>query len=278
MRIIKRIKGFQEYFYLQHSLRKGSKVITKEKYIGLEIPKDIEEIKRDFLKEVKLDLYSKLEFIKKNFQKEWRSVPESAKQKQLEEISIAFTYNTNAIEGSKITLEEAREIIHDKIAPNKSLRDVNETEAHSKTFLQMLRDKNKMSDEILLKWHKEIFSSTKEDIAGKYREYLVRVGSYLAPDWQEVEKMMRELVGFINKNLDKLNSVELSAKAHYRFEKIHPFGDGNGRVGRLLMNYILWHTGYPMIIIEYKKRKSYYKALTKDEEGFVSYFIKRYLS
>ena len=142
----------------------------------------------------------------------------------------------------------------------------------------MLRDKNKMSDEILLKWHKEIFSSTKEDIAGKYREYLVRVGSYLAPDWQEVEKMMRELVGFINKNLDKLNSVELSAKAHYRFEKIHPFGDGNGRVGRLLMNYILWHTGYPMIIIEYKKRKSYYKALTKDEEGFVSYFIKRYLS
>ena len=278
MRIIKRIKGFQEYFYLQHSLRKGSKVITKEKYIGLEIPKDIEEIKRDFLKEVKLDLYSKLEFIKKNFQKEWRSVPESAKQKQLEKISIAFTYNTNAIEGSKITLEEAREIIHDKIAPNKSLRDVNETEAHSKTFLQMLRDKNKMSDEILLKWHKEIFSSTKEDIAGKYREYLVRVGSYLAPDWQEVEKMMRELVGFINKNLDKLNSVELSAKAHYRFEKIHPFGDGNGRVGRLLMNYILWHTGYPMIIIEYKKRKSYYKALTKDEEGFVSYFIKRYLS
>ena len=72
--------------------------------------------------------------------------------------------------------------------------------------------------------------------------------------------------------------VELAGKAHFQFEKVHPFGDGNGRIGRLLMNHILWNAGYPMLIIEYKKRSSYYKALTKGEDGFVKYFIRRYLA
>ena len=70
-----------------------------------------------------------------------------------------------------------------------------------------------------------------------------------------------------------MNPVELAVRAHYRFEKIHMFGDGNGRVGRLLMNYILWHEGCPILIIEYAKRKSYYRALEKDEAGFVRYFF-----
>ncbi len=278
MRIIKRKKGKKEYFYIQHSTRKGDKVNTKERYLGAEIPKNVEKIKSDLLKEIKVDIYNKLEKIKDNFQEEWKSIPESVKQKQLEEMSIAFTYNTNAIEGSTITLQEAREIIHDHMAPSKPLRDIKETEAHSKVFLEILNKKEKITSEFILKWHKDIFSDTKEDIAGKYRAYLVRVGSYLAPDWQEVKKMMKNLIEFINKNLDKLNPVELVARAHYKFEKIHPFGDGNGRIGRLLMNQILWHNKYPMIIIEYKKRRSYYKALTKDEDGFTSYFLRRYLA
>ena len=113
---------------------------------------------------------TKLEAIKKNFQLKWKRIPESAREKELEEISIAFTYNTNAIEGSTITLEEVREIIHDKISPNKPLRDVRETEAHSKVFLQMLKKNEKITKKLLLEWHKNIFGETKPDIAGKFRE------------------------------------------------------------------------------------------------------------
>jgi Fic family protein len=276
MRIIKRRKGKTEYFYLQHSFRENGKVVTKERYLGKSIPENIEKIKEEMKLEAKKEIYKKLERIKNDFQDEWKKYPESAKEKELKEIAIAFTYNTNAIEGSTITLEEAREILEDKIAPNKPLKDIRETESHAKVFLEMLKSKEKVSNNLLLEWHKQIFVETKPDIAGRFRNYLVRVGSYIAPDWQEVEKLIDRLIDFINES--GLNPAELAGRVHYIFEKIHPFGDGNGRIGRLIMNYILWHNDYPMIIIQYKDRKSYYKALQKDEDGFTNYFLRRYIS
>jgi Fic family protein len=276
MRVLKRRKGKAEYFYLQHSFRKEGKVVTKEIYLGKRIPDNIEEIKAKIMLEAREALTEKLEKIKSDFQKEWKKYPESAKEKELQEIATAFTYNSNAIEGSTITLEEARLILEDKIAPSKPLKEIRETESHALVFLGMLKTKEKISNELLLKWHKDIFEETKPDIAGRFRRYQVRVGPYLAPDWHKVEGLMKQLTVFANET--KLNPVELAARAHYMFEKTHPFGDGNGRIGRLLINYILWKNGYPMIIIEYKKRKSYYKALQKTEESFVNYFLRRYIS
>jgi Fic family protein len=276
MRAVKRKKGKTDYFYLQHSFRKDGKVITKELYLGKKIPDNIEEIKAQLMLEAKEALAEKLEKIGTRFQNEWMRYPESAKEKELQEIAIAFTYNTNAIEGSTITLEEARLILEDKVAPSKPLKDIRETESHATVFLEMLKTEEEMSEELLLKWHEDIFGETKPDIAGRFRHHLVRVGPYVAPDWHKVEKLMKQLVAFVNES--KLNSVELAARAHYMLEKIHPFGDGNGRIGRLLMNYILWKNGYPMLIIEYAKRTSYYKALQRTEEGFANYFIRRYIS
>ncbi len=276
MRVIERRKGKTNYFYLQHSFRRDGKVVTKELYLGKKVPDNIEEIKAKIMLETRETLTKKLEKIKTHFQKEWRRYPESAKEKELQEIATAFTYNSNAMEGSTITLEEARLILQDKVAPNKPLKDIKETESHAKVFLDMLKTKEKMSEKLLLQWHKDIFKETKLDIAGRFRDYLVRVGLYVAPDWREVKKLMKQLITFVNES--QLNSVELAARAHYMFEKIHPFGDGNGRIGRLLMNCVLWKNGYPMLIIEYAKRKSYYKALQKTEEDFASYFVRKYLS
>src|SRR3989344_1325009 len=119
MRILKRKKGKIWYFYLQHSFREGKKIVTREKYLGKKIPENIEEIKKELKKEEQKILYEKLKKIKESFQGEWKKYPKSIKEKEKEEIAIAFTYNTNAIEGSTITLEETREIVHDKTAPNK---------------------------------------------------------------------------------------------------------------------------------------------------------------
>ena len=188
MRVIRRKKGETKYYYLQHSFRKGGKVVTREVYLGKKIPENLEEIKARLLLEAKEALSEKLVRIRDNFQEEWQRVPSSAKDKELREIAIAFTYNTNAIEGSTITLEEARLILEDQVAPNKSIRDIRETESHAAVFLQMLNTKEKMSENLLLKWHENIFKDTKPDIAGRFRNYPVRVGPHIAPDWHNIEK------------------------------------------------------------------------------------------
>jgi len=273
MRIFKR-KG---YYYLQHSFRKEGKVITRETYIGEKLPKDIKEIKERFLqKHVKSRLYKQLEQIRAGFQKDWNKTPESVKAEELKEIAIAFTYNTNAIEGSKITLAETRAILQEKIAPRKPLYDIKETEAHAKVFLATLQEKEELTEQLLLQWHREVFRETKKEIAGKYRDYRVHVGIHIPPDWQDIPILMKKLFDFYKEN-KSMNPVELAARIHYKFEFIHPFGDGNGRIGRLLMNHILWHKKYPILIIENKKKLAYYKALEKGEEKFVQYFLRTYL-
>ena len=277
MKIIKRKRGKQQYYYLKHDFRRDGKVVTREKYLGAVIPKDIDRVKREFRREIQPDLYDRLEAVKKNFQKDWGKLPASIREQQKEELAITFTYNTNAIEGSTISEAEVRGIILDKISPRKSLRDIKEAESHNFTFLEMLEQQKPISNSLLLKWHKQIFNQTKPELAGKYRNYNVRVGSHLAPKHQEVKKLMNKLIRFIEREKDNITPVELAAIAHYRFEKIHPFGDGNGRIGRLLMNHIIWYSGYPILIIEYKNRNTYYRALARDEDGFMSYFFRRYL-
>ena len=90
---------------------------------------------------------------------------------------------------------------------------------------------------------------------------------------------IREFFNWYDQNKDK---VQLAALAHLKFVSIHPFGDGNGRISRLLMNYVLNKNGYPMLIIDYIQRKSYYTALERsniknDESIFTLWFFRRYL-
>lgn len=277
MRVIKRRKGSADYYYLQHSYRRDGKVITKERYLGKEIPNNIEEIKKKLLHDTQENfMLEKLEKIRSDFQKEWKKYPESAKQREMRELAIIFTYNTNAIEGSKVTLEETRAILEDQVAPNKPLKDIRETEAHAKIFLEMLKKEEPISQSLLLRWHKEMFKETKADIAGRFRTWPVSVGPYFPPHWSKIEKSMAQLMAFVDKS--PMNPVEVAIRAHYIFVKIHPFGDGNGRIGRLLMNCILWKKGYPLFVTENTKKKAYYASLEKSEEGFRNYLIGRYIA
>src|SRR3989338_7036106 len=245
------------YYYLAHTFRKAGKPTHREMYVGTKVPAGIEQMQELFLRRIlQEDAFIKLEKIRKNFNEQWKKYPETIKKKILLDFSIDFTYNTNAIEGSTITKEETKEILEKKIAPNKPLPDVLEIISHSKVFFRALNEKRELSENLILEWHNDLFKETKPDIAGKVREYLVRVGEYKTPDWQDVPRLLKDFFSWYAKNKKNMHTIERSARAHYKFEKIHPFGDGNGRVGRLIMNHVLWHNNYPMLIIECKKRRS----------------------
>lgn len=273
MKVLKR----KNLFYLGHSFRKKGEVNYREIYLGKNIPENIETIKENFLRKcLEEDALKRCDEIKKEFKENWKKLPESVKKKELIDLSIKFTYNTNAIEGSTITLDETEDLIKNKISPNKSIYDVKETINHSKVFLNAINEKE-INKKIILKWHYELFKETKKDIAGRIRDYLVKVGDYRAPDWQDLDNLLKELFIWFNNNKDSMHTIELCARMHYKFEKIHPFGDGNGRLGRLIIANILWKNKYPILTIDYKKRKSYYKALSKDENYFLQYFIRTYI-
>ncbi len=267
------------FFYLSHSFRKDNKVINREKYIGKTIPNNIEEIKEEFFRQcLQESLFKKLSIIKDNFKQEWKKYPDSIKKKTIIQLAIEFTYNTNAIEGSTITLEETEDLIKRKISPNKSINDVQETIKHTKLFFNVINKKKELSHSLILQWHKELFDLTKPDISGELREYFVKVGDYRAPDWQDVPKLLKDFFQWYKLKKKIMHPIELAARTHYKFEKIHPFGDGNGRIGRLIIIYILRKAGFPLITIEYKNRNSYYHSLQKTENKFLQYFIRRYLS
>jgi len=251
--IRKKIRGKETYFYLEHIIRKGKKVEKKELYLGKKIPKDIEEIKRKFFQQIFREKWEKiLEKIKENCQKELRKMPKSAREKEIETFTIQFTYDTQRIEGSTLTLRETADLLEKGITPKgKPIHDIKEAEAHRKIFLEMLNLKEDLSLP---------FEQTKPDVVGKIRNYRVRIsGSKFQPPYPaEIYPILRDFIKWYQKSKNVLHPVELAGLVHFKFVTIHPFADGNGRISRLMMNFVLQKFECPFLNIPYKNRNSYY--------------------
>jgi len=285
MIIKKKQIGEQEYYYLEHSFRREGKVQKKEVYLGKEIPKNIEEIKKKFIFEVYEDKWFKIfENIKKGYSKEEKSTPASAKEKEIESFMVKFTYNTQKIEGSRLSLKDTANLLEKGISPKeKPVRDIKEAENHKKIFYDMLNYKKDLNMQIVLYWHKKLFEGTKEDIAGKIRNHQVIISrsKFIPPIPAELDFLLKEFFDWYNKNKNKINPVELAALVHLKFVSIHPFSDGNGRISRLMMNFVLNRSRMPMMDIAYTNRNSYYTALERaqvksNEMIFMQWFFRSY--
>lgn len=283
--IRKRRFGNKDYFYLEHTIKIGKKVKKEERYLGHRIPDNIETIKQDFFHFIFRDRwFKKLEKIKSSFSKDYRAMPKSAKQKFIGNFMIKFTYDTNRIEGSTLSLKETANLLEKGISPKKPLGDIKETEAHKDVFYEMMGYDKDLNLSIILYWHRLLFKDTKLDIAGKIRRHSVAVAGSKTefPFPAELEALLRDFFKWYHRNKNKLNPVELAALVHLKFVSIHPFSDGNGRISRLIMNFILHNAKYPMLNIHYINRDSYYTALERAQINrkshiFIQYLIKRYL-
>jgi len=180
-------------------------------------------------------------------------------------------YNSNAIENSTLTLKETEKILLDmEVARDVSVREVFEAKNLARV-VEYIRAKSlagEIDKEMILLLHTMLMGGIDDSIAGRYRaegEY-VRVGTHVAPAPEKVERMIEDiLVGYSSDlapyPLDKI------AQWHLDFETIHPFNDGNGRIGRVLMNYQLQRLGFPSVIVRDKEKKEYYKSFTDYRDG-----------
>lgn len=173
-------------------------------------------------------------------------------------------YNSNAIENSTLTLKETEKMLLEmEVSKNVSLREVFEAKNLARVMEYI---KNQLQDELIketmLFLHQMLIGNIDDSIAGKFRkkgEY-VRIGSFIAPASEHIERMLEEAL--IEYSSDQTTYfADKIAKFHLQFETIHPFNDGNGRIGRVIINYQLYRLGFPGIIIRDKEKQIYYNSL-----------------
>ena len=273
----KKIKN-RFYYYIVQSIKVGNKWKKIERYVGInppskkDLPKYAEEFDstKEFLrsKKIVLDKFKQnyLDKLKKGKKDELRNIEE--------EIIIKFTYDTSRIEGSSLSYKDTKMLLQEGISPKeKPLRDIKETENHKKAYLFM-KDKleSDINKELILDLHGILKKDVTED-AGKFRDAQVHVGDLIPVKASMINSEIDNLITWYKKN-QRLHPLEQAAVFHCMFERIHPFFDGNGRVGRLLLNLIMLKNDFPIIIIQNKNKRRYYNALRRADNGNYLYMIK----
>lgn len=173
-------------------------------------------------------------------------------------------FNSNAIENSTVTLKETERILLDlEISRNISVREVFETKNLARV-MEYVKGKAKtvpLSKEIMLLLHQMLIGNINDKIAGRFREKdeFVRIGTYIGAAPGQIENRIDEICREYSSSHNSY-FIDNIAKFHLDFESIHPFIDGNGRIGRVIINYQLAEQGFPNIIIRDKEKQIYYES------------------
>lgn len=179
-------------------------------------------------------------------------------------------YNSNAIENSTLSLEETEKILLqidlDRFINEREIFEAKNL-ARVVSYIEKRSKEQELTLDVILSLHKMLISNIRDDIAGRFRktgEY-VRVGNHIAPKPEEVSDRLITMLAEYNASADK-NIIKRIALLHLTFEYTHPFCDGNGRIGRVLNNYLLIREGFVPINIKFIDRKKYYDAFKEFDD------------
>jgi filamentation induced by cAMP protein fic len=200
----------------------------------------------------------------KEFLNKERPLNDGILRKLQNNLRTEFIYNSNAIEGNTLTLRETDIILQFGITvKGKSLKEHNEVKGqeYALDFLnEVLKKEEPLSIRLIREFHALILNDDKDNRGRFKQENNTILGAkFQTTPFYQVEEKLQELIDNFNES-DK-NLIEKVAKFHNDFEMVHPFNDGNGRTGRLLMNLELMKNGYPITIIKNEDRDDYYQAL-----------------
>ena len=294
--IYKKTIGNKEYYYLRASKMEKGRMITKDiAYLGStleEVKKSLNKIPKaqirvaykkinkflesnKYLKEAQklkikqtlfLDksLLEEIEACQLHWQKIFKKLDKKTQEDYFKGFIIDFAFNTTSIEGNTITLKEASMLLTEQRTPkNRTLREIYDIQNTESVFMKLLEEKKGLTHEFIIQMHKELMANT--DFRHGYRTSDVHVmhSRFEASPAPYVSTDMDILINWYNENKNKLHPFILACIFHHKFEKIHPFFDGNGRTGRMLMNFILLNANYPPIIIRKRNRAEYLETLSR---------------
>ena len=193
-----------------------------------------------------------------------RPLTEGEVQRLYEDFLVEYTYNSNAIEGNTLTLRETDMVLRGLTIDKKPLKDHMEAVGHKDAFwfiCDLVKEQREISEYIIKQIHSLVLADKPQD-RGVYRRIPVRImGAFTEPVQPYlIEPKMTELLLKNEERKAEMSTIERIALFHLEFEGIHPFVDGNGRTGRLIMNLELIRHGYPAINVKFADRKRYYNA------------------
>ncbi len=198
----------------------------------------------------------------------------------IDEAEVAESvYNSNAIENSTLSLPETEKILLEmEVSRHVSVREVYEAKnlARVVAFIQALSKDRELSKELICTLHGMFLVGINDAIAGRFRksgEY-VRVGTFIAPPPEHIDLLMDQLLVEYTSNLQSY-PLDAVARFHLEFETIHPFNDGNGRIGRALINLQLKRIGFPNIIIRDKEKQEYYRGFEEYRDSKKTQIMER---
>ncbi len=281
LRVSKRVNGKQvvkDVAYLGDSVHEVERRLQNLKEFQAEIRKSYRNIRKfiqsnhyaEKVKKIKRDshmgkvLQEKVEAARLHFNDHFLKQDQNTIQDTYKHFLIDFAFNTTSIEGNTITLKEAERLLREDILPkNKTLREVYDLQNTERAFFWTVDKSPAFNESLILKIHDMLMDNI--DKRKGYRSHDIRVfRSRFDP---APAKYVKTDVNILFKSLQRwkkvLSPFALAAVFHHKLEKIHPFADGNGRTGRILLNYLLMRSGYPPLIIQKKRRGDYLDVLAK---------------
>jgi len=200
-----------------------------------------------------------------------------------ENFEVTYIHGTTSIEGNTLTLDQAKSLIQDKIAPKgKELREINEVQNFKDVIKYRDSYKGKISLQFIKKLHSLIMKNIDDDGAGLFRNIdtvFITGSDIIVTPHMEIENELQKIIDYYYKRLSEgYHPFEEAVMFHYFFEIIHPFKDGNGRVGREIFNYILAKAEYPRLLFLGETRDYYIGALKDGNQDEFNVMVEKFVN
>jgi len=288
--VTKKIKG-NEYLYLVESIRKKDKIIQKSiKYLGKKRPIPSEELEcmqfsykkkdwilNDFKDTLSYQKHKEMRKASSQYNNYLSSLDKLSQAKEKEKFLSIFIANSNAIEGSTMTAKDTFEyLFNDTLPLNRSKKELFMAENLLLAWKYLEKNSNRfpIKDDLLV-LHSLVNRGIETDnTLGKFKRVQNYIGDVLTSSHIFVEEKMDTLFSWIKEAYKKVYDFEVAFQSHAQFEIIHPFVDGNGRVGRLLLNWLLMYKNLMPLAINIKRRNDYIEALNNSRKGKIEAICK----